>query len=50
MIPVYWGYDTMIFRTDKVPEDDPATKSWGLLYDDSMPAASRCGTMPIRAS
>ncbi len=34
MIPVYWGYDTMIFRTDKVSEDDPATKSWGLLYDD----------------
>jgi len=34
MIPVYWGYDTMIFRTDKVSEDDPAAKSWGLLYDD----------------
>ena len=34
MMPVYWGYDTMIFRTDKVPEEDPATKSWGLLYDD----------------
>jgi spermidine/putrescine transport system substrate-binding protein len=34
MLPVYWGYDTMIFRTDKVSEEDPATKSWGLLFDD----------------
>ncbi|WP_237180230.1 ABC transporter substrate-binding protein [Rhodoplanes sp. Z2-YC6860] len=34
MVPVYWGYDTAIFRTDKIPEDDPATKSWAILYDD----------------
>jgi spermidine/putrescine transport system substrate-binding protein len=34
MLPVYWGYDTTIFRTDKVPESDPATTSWNLLFDD----------------
>jgi spermidine/putrescine-binding protein len=34
MVPVYWGYDTAIFRTDKIPEDDPATKSWAILFDD----------------
>src|SRR4029078_7539123 len=34
MVPVYWGYDTAIFRTDKIPEDDAATKAWSILYDD----------------
>ena len=34
MVPVFWGYDSPLFRTDKIPEDDPATKSWGVLFDD----------------
>lgn len=34
MIPVFWGFDSPIFRTDLVPEQDPATQSWGLLFDD----------------
>jgi spermidine/putrescine-binding protein len=34
MVPVFWGYDSPLFRTDKIPADDPATKSWGILFDD----------------
>ena len=34
MVPVFWGYDSPLFRTDKIPVDDPATKSWGILFDD----------------
>jgi len=34
MIPVYWGYDAPVFRTDKIPEGQPATQSWGVLFDD----------------
>lgn len=34
MVPVFWGYDSPVFRTDKIAEDDPATKSWNLLFDD----------------
>ncbi len=34
MVPVFWGYDSPLFRTDKIPESDPATKSWGILFDD----------------
>lgn len=34
MIPVLWGYDSPLFRADLVPEQDAATQSWGLLFDD----------------
>ena len=34
MIPVYWGYDAPVFRTDNIPEGQPATQSWGVLFDD----------------
>jgi spermidine/putrescine transport system substrate-binding protein len=34
MIPVFWGYDSPLYRTDLVPEADAVTQSWGLLFDD----------------
>jgi spermidine/putrescine-binding protein len=34
MIPVFWGFDSPLFRTDLVPEQDAGTQSWGLLFDD----------------
>ncbi len=34
MLPVVWGYDSVIFNRDRIPEDDPVTQSWGVLFDD----------------
>lgn len=34
LVPVYWGYDMTLFNKDHVPEDDPLTQSWGLLFAD----------------
>lgn len=34
MIPVSWGYDAVLFDRSKVPEQDPLTQSWGILFND----------------
>jgi spermidine/putrescine transport system substrate-binding protein len=34
MIPVVWGYDSVIYNADKIPTDDTLTQSWGVLFDD----------------
>ncbi|MBI4183971.1 MAG: extracellular solute-binding protein, partial [Proteobacteria bacterium] len=34
LVPIFWGYDTCIFNKDKVPENDPLTQSWGLVFGD----------------
>jgi spermidine/putrescine-binding protein len=34
MIPVFYGFDSPLFRTDLVPEEDAKTQTWGLLFDD----------------
>jgi spermidine/putrescine transport system substrate-binding protein len=34
MIPVVWGYDSVIYNADKIPPDDELTQSWGVLFDD----------------
>ena len=34
MIPVVWGYDSVIYNADKIPTDDPLTQTWGVLFDD----------------
>jgi spermidine/putrescine transport system substrate-binding protein len=34
MIPIFYGYDSPLFRTDIVPEQDAKTQSWGLLFDE----------------
>jgi spermidine/putrescine transport system substrate-binding protein len=33
-VPIFWGYDSVVFNRDKVPENDPYTQSWGMLFDD----------------
>jgi len=33
-LPIFMGYNTVLFNYDKVPEDDPLTQSWGALYED----------------
>lgn len=33
-LPFYWGYDSVLFNTTKIPENDAATQSWGVLFDD----------------
>lgn len=34
LVPIFFGYDTVIFNRDKVPEDDPYTNSWGAIFED----------------
>jgi spermidine/putrescine transport system substrate-binding protein len=34
LLPVVWGYDSVIYNADKIPTDDPTTQSWGVLFDD----------------
>ncbi len=33
-IPVMWGYDTVVYNRDVVPENDPFTQSWGAIFED----------------
>jgi spermidine/putrescine transport system substrate-binding protein len=33
MVPVTWGYDAPLYNRDKVPESDPYTQSWGLIFE-----------------
>jgi spermidine/putrescine transport system substrate-binding protein len=33
-IPVMWGYDTVVYNKDVVPENDPLTQSWGCIFED----------------
>jgi spermidine/putrescine-binding protein len=33
-LPFYWGYDSVLFNTSKVPENDATTQSWGVLFDE----------------
>ncbi len=34
MIPVVWGYDSVIYNADQIPTEEPETQSWGLLFDE----------------
>jgi len=34
LVPIFFGYDTVIFNKDKVPEDDAYTNSWGAIFED----------------
>lgn len=34
MVPLCWGFDTILFNRDHVPENDPYTQSWSLLFED----------------
>ena len=34
MVPIFWGYDSVIYNRKKIPEDAALTQSWKLLFDD----------------
>lgn len=34
LVPFLFGYDSVVFNRGKMPEDDPATQSWGAILDD----------------
>jgi spermidine/putrescine transport system substrate-binding protein len=34
IVPICWGFDTVLYNRDHVPENDPYTQSWGLLFED----------------
>ena len=34
MIPIVWGYDSVIYNADKIPTGDSMTQSWGVLFED----------------
>jgi len=34
MIPLCWGFDTVLYNHTVVPENDPYTQSWSLLFED----------------
>jgi spermidine/putrescine-binding protein len=33
-LPMAWGYESVIYNTDKVPTGDALTQSWKLIFDD----------------
>lgn len=33
-VPTIWGYDSVLYNRDKIPENDPKTQTWGLIFDD----------------
>jgi len=33
-IPIFWGYDSVIYNRKKIPEDASLTQSWKVLFDD----------------
>jgi spermidine/putrescine-binding protein len=34
MIPIFWGYDSPLYNKAHIPEADPSTQTWNLLFDD----------------
>jgi spermidine/putrescine-binding protein len=34
MIPHSWGFDSILYNRDAVPDNDPYTQSWSLLFED----------------
>ncbi|MFO1190239.1 MAG: extracellular solute-binding protein [Alphaproteobacteria bacterium] len=34
LIPIDWGYDSVLYNKDVVPENDPVTQSWGLQFSE----------------
>ncbi len=33
-VPIMWGYDSVLFNKDHVPEADAYTQSWGCIFED----------------
>ncbi len=34
MVPVFWGFDSVLYNTEMLPENDPYTQSWAPLFED----------------
>ncbi len=34
MVPVFWGFDSVLYNTEAVPENDAFTQSWAPLFED----------------
>jgi spermidine/putrescine-binding protein len=34
MVPVFWGFDSVLYNTEAVPTDDPFTQTWAPLFED----------------
>lgn len=34
LVPVFWGFDSVVYNTDVLPENDPYTQSWAPLFED----------------
>lgn len=34
MVPVFWGYDSVLYNTEQVPEADAYTQSWAPIFED----------------
>ena len=34
MAPVFWGFDSVVYNTEILPENDPFTQSWAPLFED----------------
>jgi len=34
MIPIFWGFDAVVYNKDVIPETDELTKTWGMIFED----------------
>jgi spermidine/putrescine transport system substrate-binding protein len=34
LVPVFWGFDSVVYNTEVLPENDPYTQSWAPLFED----------------
>ena len=33
-LPIYWGYNAVLYNRKYIPDSEPLVNSWGLLFDD----------------
>jgi spermidine/putrescine transport system substrate-binding protein len=45
LVPFLFGYDSVVYNRDKMPEDDPDTQSWGAIFEDKY--AGRIGWFDV---
>ncbi|WP_108658854.1 ABC transporter substrate-binding protein [Acuticoccus kandeliae] len=34
MLPLFWGYDSVLYNTEVADPEDPYTQSWAMIFDD----------------
>src|SRR5262249_2242978 len=45
LVPFLFGYDSVVYNRDKMPENDPYTQSWGAIFEDKY--AGRIGWFDV---